>query len=90
MKTAYTDRHKLRDAKTELYGGELVALFECPVRAEYILSRLREVGLGEMIGPVSHGLDPVLRVHDADFVYLGQARRSITSGALTTSKTTRS
>ena len=68
MQTIYTERHKLRDAKTELYGGELVAPFECPVRAEYIISRVREVGLGEVIGPRSFGLEPVLRVHHADFV----------------------
>jgi acetoin utilization deacetylase AcuC-like enzyme len=68
MQTVYTDRHKLRDARTELFGGELVAPFECPARAEHILSRLREVALGEIIAPASHGLEPVLRVHDAGFV----------------------
>ena len=76
MQTVYTDRHKLRDARTELFGGELVAPFECPARAEHILSRLREVGLGEIIAPASHGLDPVLRVHDAGFVrFLGTCWR---------------
>jgi acetoin utilization deacetylase AcuC-like enzyme len=68
VQTIYTERHKLRDAKTELYGGELVAPFECPIRAEYIISRVREVGLGEVIGPRNSGLEPVLRVHNADFV----------------------
>ena len=68
MQTVYTERHKLRDARTELYGGQLVPPFECPIRAEHILSRLREVGLGEVISPVTHGLDPVLRVHDGAFV----------------------
>lgn len=68
MKTIYTDKHKLRDAKTELYGGQLVPPFECPVRAEYILERLRERKLGEVLSPSAHGLDPVLAVHDADYV----------------------
>ena len=68
MKTIYTDRHKLRDAKTELFGGELVAPFECPVRAEFILDRLRERGLGEVLAPQSFGLDPILAVHDSDYV----------------------
>jgi acetoin utilization deacetylase AcuC-like enzyme len=68
MQTVYTERHKLRDSKTELHGGVLVPPFECPARAEYIVGRVRDVGLGEVIGPRSFGLDPVLRIHDADFV----------------------
>lgn len=68
MKSIYTDKHKLRDAQTELCGGELVPPFECPVRAEYVLERIRKTGLGEVLGPDSHGLEPVLRVHDRDYV----------------------
>ncbi|HSF94600.1 MAG TPA: histone deacetylase family protein, partial [Thermohalobaculum sp.] len=68
MRTVYTDRHKLRDAKTELSGGQLVPPFECPIRAEYIVERVRAVGLGEVVAPDAFGLDPVLRIHDADFV----------------------
>ena len=30
MKTIYSEQHRLRDAKTELYGGELVTPFERP------------------------------------------------------------
>ena len=68
MLTVYSDKHKLRDAKTELYGGKLVPPFECPVRAENILERIGEVGLGDVVGPRDFGLDPVLRVHDEAFV----------------------
>lgn len=68
MKTVYTDRHKLRDAKTELSGGLLVPPFESPVRAETILARLKARDLGEVIKPESHGLAPVLAIHDADYV----------------------
>ena len=69
MQTVYTDKHKLRDAKTELFGGELVPPFECPVRAEYILDRVRKVGLGPVIEPEAHGLDPVHAIHDAGRVF---------------------
>ena len=68
MKTVYSERHKLRDARTELYGGQLVPPFECPVRAEYILERVKAQRLGPVLAPETHGLDPVLAVHDADFV----------------------
>ncbi|MEM6663501.1 MAG: histone deacetylase family protein [Pseudomonadota bacterium] len=68
MKTVYTDRHKLRDAKTELFGGELVPPFECPVRAEHILQRVKAQRLGEVLEPKAHGMDPILAIHDPDYL----------------------
>ncbi|WP_281982472.1 histone deacetylase family protein [Thalassorhabdomicrobium marinisediminis] len=68
MKTVYTDKHKLRDAKIEIHEGGLVAPFECPRRAEIILERIMETGLGEVVAPEDFGLDPVLAVHDEGFV----------------------
>ncbi len=68
MKTVFSDRHKLRDAKTELFGGELVPPFECPVRVDHILARLKDRSLGPILDAKPHGLDPVLRVHDKGFV----------------------
>ena len=68
MKTIYSEQHRLRDAKTELYGGELVQPFERPSRADIILKALVESGLGEISDPDMFSLDPVLAVHDADFV----------------------
>ncbi|MEM7238359.1 MAG: histone deacetylase family protein, partial [Pseudomonadota bacterium] len=50
------------------YGGRLVPPFECPERVEHILDRIRETGLGEVREPVSHGLDPVRRIHDTDYL----------------------
>ena len=76
MITVYTEDHLLRNVRTELFGGELVPPHECPERAQYVLERVRAVGLGEVIAPTLHGLDPVLRVHDAGFVeFLGRAWR---------------
>ena len=68
MLTVYSEQHALRDAKTELYGGQLVPPFECPVRAEHILDRVREVGLGEIVAPREFGIEAVTRIHDADFI----------------------
>ena len=68
MKTIYSEQHRLRDAKTELYGGELVQPFERPSRADIIIKALVESGLGEISDPDMFSLDPVLAVHDADFV----------------------
>ncbi len=74
MKTIYSEKHKLRDAKTELYGGELVMPFERPSRAQYIYDRIKAVGLGPITAPNEYGLDPITRIHDAEFVeFLQQA-----------------
>ena len=68
MKTIFSEKHLLRDAKTELYGGELVQPFERPSRAKYIMDRLTEVDLGPVVAPQDYGMDPILRIHDAGFV----------------------
>ena len=68
MLTVFSDKHALRDSKTELYGGELVPPFECPVRAEYVLQRVRDVALGEIVAPDSFDIEAVTRIHDPAFI----------------------
>ncbi|MEO1091326.1 MAG: histone deacetylase family protein [Pseudomonadota bacterium] len=68
MDTVFSPDHRLRDAKTELYGGQLVAPFECPRRAELVLEAVESAGLGAVLPPTEHDLASVLRVHDAGFV----------------------
>ena len=68
MDTVYTERHRLRNPKTELFGGQLVEPFERPERIDTILARLRARQLGEIIPPREFGLDPILRVHDAEYI----------------------
>ena len=76
MITVYSEQHLLRNARTELYGGELVPPHECPERAQIVLDRVRGVELGDVVAPTAFGLEPVLRVHDPDFVeFLGTAAR---------------
>ncbi len=68
MKTVYSDDHRLQDGKAELNNGQLVPCFEMPSRADLVLARVREVGLGEVIEPTDHGLAPILRIHTEPFV----------------------
>ena len=51
MKVIYSEDHRKRASKTELYGGELVPPFECPERMDYILNRLKETEFGEITAP---------------------------------------
>lgn len=44
MKTIYSEQHRLRDARTELYGGELVPPFERPSRADMVIKAIRDSG----------------------------------------------
>jgi acetoin utilization deacetylase AcuC-like enzyme len=68
MKIIYTDEHKLRASKTELYGGELVPPFECPERMDYILQRLRQQNFGEIVPPHEVASDALGKIHDADYL----------------------
>ena len=72
MKIVYTDKHKLRDAKTEIYGGEMVAPFERPQRLQYILDECQKRDIGEICAP--RELPPpqliarLMQIHDAGYV----------------------
>jgi len=68
MLTIYSDDHRKRDAKTELCGGVLVPPFEKPSRMDFILKRIEETSLGEITAPNEYGLNPILKIHDADYV----------------------
>jgi len=68
MKTIFSEKHKLRNAKTELFGGQLVEPFERPSRAEFIINRVKQVGLGEIFDPQDYGMDPIYKIHDKDYV----------------------
>jgi acetoin utilization deacetylase AcuC-like enzyme len=68
MKTIYTDDHRLQDGKAELIDGKLLPCFEMPRRAEIVIGRVREVGLGEVLAPEAFGRAPLERVHKKAFV----------------------
>ena len=68
MRTVYSDRHHLHHGHAELHDGQMVPCFEMPRRAEMILQRVRAVGLGEVIPPVTFGLGPIRRVHTPGYV----------------------
>lgn len=68
MNTVYSDDHRLHHGKFEFAEGELVAAFECPERADFVLEAVRNARLGDVIEPGDFGLDPVHRVHDRRFV----------------------
>lgn len=68
MLTIYSEDHRYQDGKAELADGRLVPCFEMPRRAEMILARVREVGLGAVEAPDDLGVEPLARVHEAGFL----------------------
>ena len=68
MDTIYTEKHRLRASKTELYGGELLPPFECPERMDFILDALKKTGLGKIEEPDDFGRAPITAIHDEGFV----------------------
>jgi len=66
--TVYSPDHLLRHPRTELSGGELVTPHECPERAQFVLDRVQEERLGEVLAPTRFGPAPLLRVHDSGYL----------------------
>jgi hypothetical protein len=65
MITIYSEKHRLRNANTELFGGLLVPSYENPSRSDIILERVNSENLGEVSAPSEFGMEPVLALHDA-------------------------
>lgn len=68
MKTVHSPRHAGHYGHVELNNGRIVPAFEKPERAEMIRAAVETRGFGPVIEPSAHGLDPVLKIHDADYI----------------------
>jgi acetoin utilization deacetylase AcuC-like enzyme len=68
MITVYSEKHRLHQGKAELIYGQLVPPFENPTRLDYIVQRLQQVRLGELVEPHEFGLEPILRVHSQAYL----------------------
>ena len=69
MKVFYSDAHRQHNPPFELFdGGVRMPYLENPDRVERILSTLKTKDWAELTPPENFGLDPILAVHDADYV----------------------
>jgi len=68
MDIIYSEDHRKRASKTELYGGELLPPFECPERMDFILEAIEKTSLGTIHSPKDFGRDPITAIHDEGFV----------------------
>ena len=68
MLTIYSDDHRLHHARAELIDGKMQPPFEMPRRADMVLEKVKQAQFGDVILPDAFGLEPLLRVHDQDYI----------------------
>lgn len=64
MNIVYTHKHLPHDPSTIVPKDQPNYYSEIPARAEIIRSAVESAGLGPIVPPADHGLDPILAVHD--------------------------
>jgi acetoin utilization deacetylase AcuC-like enzyme len=68
MQIIYTAKHKALTTDEVVVDGRPDESYEVPARAELILKAVRDGQLGPVVEPDDHGLEPILAVHDPDYV----------------------
>jgi acetoin utilization deacetylase AcuC-like enzyme len=69
MKVIYSEVHRKHAPPFEVFDGGLrTPYMENSDRMDRILNALHEMGWAEVCGPKDFGLDPVLAVHDKDYI----------------------
>jgi acetoin utilization deacetylase AcuC-like enzyme len=68
VRTIYSDSHHLHVSPGEFGFGEFVPPFEKPERADIILARVKETGIGAILPPRSFPLDRITAIHAPSLV----------------------
>ena len=69
MKIFYSEGHRKHFPPFEVFdGGKRVPYYENLERMDRILSALKKTGWTEFSEPKDFGLDPILAVHDKDYI----------------------
>jgi acetoin utilization deacetylase AcuC-like enzyme len=68
MKIVRSDRHKLHSPSKEFTVGQEMPCFEKVERVFYIEDALSLNNFNDYIEPHDYGLDPILRIHDHDYI----------------------
>jgi acetoin utilization deacetylase AcuC-like enzyme len=69
MYVVYTEEHRQHDPPFEIAeGGTRQPVYEVPERMDCITHALHKAGWAHFVEPGDFGLDPILAVHDADYV----------------------
>ena len=63
-----SDEHRSHDPEWDVYSGTMVGRFEVPQRVDCIVQSLTDDEGFAIVAPASHGMQPILRVHNSDLV----------------------
>ena len=75
-----SDEHRSHDPEWDVYSGTMVGRFEVPQRVDCIVQALKDDEGFAMVAPTSHGMQPILRVHNSDLVdFLSTAWKDYTT-----------
>ncbi|WP_187429890.1 Acetylpolyamine amidohydrolase [Roseobacter fucihabitans] len=68
MRIIHSEDHRLHFPQAELSGGQFVTPFERPSRVEYVLNRLKERGLTDIVAPQAVDMTPVQALLDLGYL----------------------
>ena len=69
MKIFYSEKHRKHEPPFEIFDGGLrMPYLENPDRMDRILNALGDVDWADVLEPTDFGLDPILAVHDRDYL----------------------
>ena len=69
MKIIYSEKHRKHEPPFEIFDGGLrMPYLENPDRMDRILNALGDVDWADVLEPSDFGLDPILAVHDRDYL----------------------
>jgi acetoin utilization deacetylase AcuC-like enzyme len=68
MKTVFSERHQGHSNQLEIQAGVVVPGYEMPSRAQFIVERVKTVGLGPILPPATHDLSTAAKVHRKDYL----------------------
>jgi len=68
MKVFFSEDHRLHFPQAELSGGQFVTPYERPSRVEYVLARLKERGLRDLVAPGPVDMAAIRAINTPDFL----------------------
>ncbi len=68
MRTFYSEDHRLHFPQAELSGGQFVTPYERPSRVEYVLNRLHERKLADIVAPDTVDMAPIQALLDPGYL----------------------
>ncbi len=68
LPAVFSPHHRLHNTDQVLLDGRPFDTEEIPARVEVIRKAIEAAAIGAIISPTDHGLDPILAVHDPDYV----------------------